>query len=333
MFGVVIASVCVLLEPFWSGLDDFWYVMFTRHWEKREGWSLSGSTVMMARTQGLINSTKMFHSLQNCRQRTYRWSSFLFVTPKVPRFIFIAPKTLNFQPMFCCFPFLPMRCPALWDIWLRGDLNSSSMIAQWSFNGHLAYTSSWQFTPQPGMGTLSCKPNGNGIPASNLTGHGGKTVWLTASKLKSFYFDTVSQTVFLPFPVKFDVGIPSPLGLQDTVPIPGWGRIVTMTHTPSGRWTTVELEFKSPVNHMSQSTGQHIGRTRKQQSISWKSSVFGAMKRNLGTFRVTNRKLDHRQVRWRQFWSDWSIFVEFFELQARAIVTVDPEGDQPSLSS
>ena len=38
---------------------------------------------------------------------------------------------------------------------------------------------------------------------------------------KSFHFDAVSQTVFPPFPVKFDAGFPSPLGLQDTVPIPG----------------------------------------------------------------------------------------------------------------
>ena len=29
MFGVEFASVCVLLEPFWSVLDDFWFFMLT----------------------------------------------------------------------------------------------------------------------------------------------------------------------------------------------------------------------------------------------------------------------------------------------------------------
>ena len=111
-----------------------------------------------------------------------RLESDWYITPKVPRFIFIAPKTLDFQPMLCCFSFLPMRCLVLWDIWLTGDLNSSSTVAKRPLGVRVIVT----ICPQPGMGIVSCKPNGEGIPASNLAGNGGKTVWLTASKSNDF---------------------------------------------------------------------------------------------------------------------------------------------------
>ena len=78
------------------------------------------ATVTMARARSSINSTKMLQSLQNCRQRTCRWSSFLFVTSKVPRFIVVErSETYDWQEI---------RIPA-----------------QRSLNGHLAYAPSWQF--------------------------------------------------------------------------------------------------------------------------------------------------------------------------------------------
>ena len=72
-------------------------------------------------------------------------------------------------------------------------------------------------------------------------------------------------------------------------------------------------------------------RMKKQQSTCWKSSNFLAMKINIATFRIANRKLE--QFRWRQFCRDWSISVEFIELRAQAIATIDPESGQPSLFS
>ena len=157
--------VCFCLCAFGAILKRFtrlWFFMLTLHWENREGCLLSGSTVAMARARSSINSTKVLQSLQNCRQHTCRWSSFLFATPKGPRFIFIAPKTLDFQPILCCFCFLPMRYPALWEIWLTGDLNSNSTVAQRPLGVRVIVT----ICPQPGICTVSCKPNGEGIPAS-----------------------------------------------------------------------------------------------------------------------------------------------------------------------